>query len=87
MVSHGGMPLCEQPDNRGMSKIYTVPPIHNTGEAGGMNRAIINFDRITLDNIHQYALDILSDTGIRFPNQKALDIFAERGFKIDGETV
>jgi trimethylamine--corrinoid protein Co-methyltransferase len=52
-----------------------------------MNRAIINFDRTTLDNIHQYALDLLSDTGIRFPNQKALDLFTERGFKIDGETV
>lgn len=52
-----------------------------------MNRAIINFDQSTLENIHQYSLDLLSDTGIRFPNRKALDIFVDRGFKVDGETV
>ena len=52
-----------------------------------MNRAIINFDRPTIENIHQYSLDLLLDTGIRFPNRKAIDIFSARGFRVAGETV
>lgn len=52
-----------------------------------MNRVIINFNRGILDNIHQYTMDLLEDTGIRFPNKKALDIFMTRGFHVDGETV
>lgn len=52
-----------------------------------MNRVSLNFSRAILDNIHQYSLDLLEDTGIRFPNQQALDIFARHGFRIQGETV
>jgi len=52
-----------------------------------MNRAIINFDRATLDKIHQYSLDLLADIGIQFPNQDALDLFSRSGFRINGNTV
>ena len=52
-----------------------------------MNRAIVSFDQSTLDNIHQFSLDLLADTGVRFPNKKALDIFSARGFNIHGDTV
>ena len=38
-----------------------------------MNRALVNLDRKALDNIHQYSLDLLRDTGIRFPSDKALE--------------
>jgi len=52
-----------------------------------MNRAIINFDQKILDSIHSYSLELLSDTGIRFPNEKALGIFRKHGFRTDGEMV
>jgi trimethylamine--corrinoid protein Co-methyltransferase len=52
-----------------------------------MNRAIANFDHKALDAIHKYSLELLNDTGIRFPNEKALGIFRERGFRTDGEMV
>ena len=52
-----------------------------------MNRTIASFDRSTLDNIHQFSLDLLADTGVRFPNRKALDIFSARGFNIHGDIV
>ena len=58
-----------------------------TGEVVRMNRAIINFDRSTLDNIHQFSLDLLADTGVRFSSRKALDIFSARGFKIHDDIV
>ena len=52
-----------------------------------MNRAIINFDKASLDNIHAYSLELLRDTGIRFPSEKALAIFKKHGFKVDGSMV
>lgn len=52
-----------------------------------MNRAIINFDQKILDSIHKYSLELLSDTGIRFPSEKALGIFREHDFRTDGEMV
>jgi trimethylamine--corrinoid protein Co-methyltransferase len=52
-----------------------------------MNRTVASFDPSTLDNIHQFTLDLLADTGIRFPNRKALDLFSDRGFDIHGDTV
>jgi len=52
-----------------------------------MNRAITNFDQKILDSIHKYSLELLSDTGIRFPSEKALGIFREHDFRIDGEMV
>ena len=52
-----------------------------------MNRAITNFDQKLLDSIHKYSLELLSDTGIRFPSEKALGIFREHDFRTDGEMV
>jgi trimethylamine--corrinoid protein Co-methyltransferase len=52
-----------------------------------MNRAIINFGQKTLDTIHTYSLELLHDTGIKFPSEKALGIFKNHGFRTDGEMV
>ena len=52
-----------------------------------MNRAITNFDQKILDSIHRYSLELLNDTGIRFPNENARGIFREHGFRTDGEMV
>ena len=52
-----------------------------------MNRAFINLDRTALDNIHQYSLDLLKDTGIRFPSEKALAVFKHHGIRVDGNIV
>jgi len=52
-----------------------------------MNRAIINFDKSVLDQIHNRSLEILRDTGIRFYNEKAVDIFKNRGFRVQGQIV
>jgi len=52
-----------------------------------MNRAITNFDQKALNSIHRYSLELLSDTGILFPNEKALKIFKEHGFSTDGKMV
>ncbi len=40
-----------------------------------------------LDSIHRYSLELLKDTGIRFPSEKALGIFRGHGFRTDGEMV
>jgi trimethylamine--corrinoid protein Co-methyltransferase len=52
-----------------------------------MNRAIINFDKTSLDRIHAYSLELLHDSGIRFPSEKALAIFKKHGFKVNGSMV
>ena len=52
-----------------------------------MNRAIINFDSKILDNIHDYSLELLRSTGIKFPCQKALAIFNKNGLRTDGDMV
>ena len=52
-----------------------------------MNRAIINFGQKTLDTIHTYSLELLHDTGIKFPSERALGIFKKHGFRTDGEMV
>jgi len=52
-----------------------------------MNRALVNLDRKALDNIHQYSLDVLKDTGIRFPSDKALAVFKHHGIRVDGNMV
>ncbi|MDM8541007.1 trimethylamine methyltransferase family protein [Desulfococcaceae bacterium HSG9] len=52
-----------------------------------MNRAIINFDTSVLDMIHNHSLEILYDTGIRFYSEKAVDVFKNRGFRVQGQTV
>ncbi|MGD2187945.1 MAG: trimethylamine methyltransferase family protein [Desulfobacterales bacterium] len=52
-----------------------------------MNRAIINFDKASLDTIHAYSLELLHDIGIRFPSKKALALFKKHGFKVDGSMV
>jgi len=52
-----------------------------------MNRAIMNINQASLDTIHAYSLELLRDTGIRFPSQKALAIFKKHGFRVDGSMV
>ena len=52
-----------------------------------MNRAIINFEHKTLDTIHEYSLELLRDTGIKFPSEKALEIFRKHGLRTDGDMV
>ncbi len=52
-----------------------------------MNRAIRNFDKTSLDTIHAYSLELLHDTGIRFPSEKALALFKKHGFKVNGSMV
>ena len=49
-----------------------------------MNRALFNIDTATLDSIHAHSLELLRDTGIRFPSEKALALFKKHGFKVDG---
>ncbi len=52
-----------------------------------MNRVLFNFDNKLLDKIHNSSLELLKETGIRFPNKEALDLFKYHGFKIDKEMV
>ena len=52
-----------------------------------MNRAIINFDKSVLDQIHNHSLELLQDTGIRFYSEKAVEVFKNRGFRVQGQTV
>jgi len=52
-----------------------------------MNRALSNINRTTLDNIHQYSLDVLKDTGIRFASDDALALFRKHGLRVDGDMV
>ena len=52
-----------------------------------MNRAIANLDSKALSNVHQYSLDILKSTGIRFPCETALGVFKKHGLRVSGETV
>ncbi len=52
-----------------------------------MNRAIRNFDKTSLDTIHAYSLELLHDSGIRFPSEKALALFKKHGFKVNGSMV
>ena len=52
-----------------------------------MNRALINFDKASLDTIHAHSLEVLRDTGIRFPSENALAIFKKHGFKVNGSMV
>ena len=49
-------------------------------EGNLMNRALINIDRTSLDSIHAHSLEVLHDTGIRFPSEKALALFKKHGF-------
>lgn len=52
-----------------------------------MNRATINLERSILDRIHEFSLELLRDCGIRFHSEKAVELFAGRGFRVDGQTV
>ncbi|WP_457554115.1 trimethylamine methyltransferase family protein [Desulfobacula sp.] len=52
-----------------------------------MNRVLFNFDGKLLDKIHNFSLELLHETGIRFPNKEALEIFKHHGFKTDGQMV
>ncbi|MCF6246502.1 MAG: trimethylamine methyltransferase family protein [Desulfobacula sp.] len=52
-----------------------------------MNRVVSNFDRGILDKIHASSIELLGDTGVRFPNREALEIFKHHGFNIQGDMV
>jgi trimethylamine--corrinoid protein Co-methyltransferase len=52
-----------------------------------MNRAIINFEQKTLDSIHKHSIELLRSTGIKFPCEKALDIFKHHGFRTASDVV
>ncbi|MBW2436370.1 MAG: trimethylamine methyltransferase family protein [Desulfobacterales bacterium] len=52
-----------------------------------MNRALINFDKASLDSVHAHSLELLRDSGIRFPSEKALALFKKHGFKVDNAMV
>ena len=52
-----------------------------------MNRAIINFDKALMQKIHANSLELLRDTGIRFPCENALELFKNHGYKVDGSMV
>lgn len=52
-----------------------------------MNRAILNLNKVPLDTIHTYSLEVLQDIGIRFPSEKALALFKTHGFRVDGSMV
>jgi len=52
-----------------------------------MNRVLFNIGREMLDKIHNSSLDLLKETGIRFPNKEALEIFKRHGFTLDGKMV
>ena len=51
------------------------------------NRALINFDNSILDEIHKRSLELLSNSGVVFYSDKALDLFRSRGFRVSGQTV
>ncbi len=51
------------------------------------NRALINFDHSILKQIHNRSLELLSDCGICFFSEKALEVFRNRGFQVSGQTV
>lgn len=40
-----------------------------------------------LQRIHDYSMKILAENGIRFPDETALKIFKDHGFRVDGEQV
>jgi trimethylamine--corrinoid protein Co-methyltransferase len=52
-----------------------------------MNRAIINFDKSVLDQIHNHSMELLQDSGIRFYSEKAVKVFKNRGFRVQDQTV
>ena len=52
-----------------------------------MNRVVSNFDQGTLDKIHDSSLELLGETGIRFLNEEAHEIFKYHGFRTEGEMV
>jgi len=52
-----------------------------------MNRVLFNFDPKILDQVHNFSMELLSETGIQFPNKEALELFKHHGFKIEGEKV
>ena len=45
------------------------------------------FEDSDLQRIHDYSMKILAENGIRFPDETALKIFKDHGFRVDGEQV
>jgi trimethylamine:corrinoid methyltransferase-like protein len=46
-----------------------------------INRAIRNFDKSILDQIHNHSLELLKESGIRFHSEKTLEAFILNGNK------
>jgi len=52
-----------------------------------MNRAILNLGQQVMDTIHTYSLELLQETGVRFPSEDALGVFKKHGFRMDNQIV
>lgn len=52
-----------------------------------MNRALLQLDRSALDSIHGHTMQVLRQTGVKFPCPAARDLFKRHGLKVLGETV
>jgi len=52
-----------------------------------MNLAIPNLGQQALDTIHNYSLELLQETGIRFPSEDAVGVFKKHGFLVDNQMV
>lgn len=61
--------------------------IGNLQEAYILSLKIECVDKSDLELIHESTLEILSDIGVKFSGQKALDIFIKNGAKVEGNTV
>lgn len=45
------------------------------------------FESSDLQQIHDYSIKLLSENGIHYPNERALNLFKTHGFRIDGQQV
>lgn len=45
------------------------------------------FSDADLERVHEYSLKLLWENGIHIPNERALKIFKEHGFKVEGEQI
>src|SRR4030065_1842680 len=48
--------------------------------------ALKMFSAQDIQRLHEATLDVIENTGVRFPSRKALDIWAEAGAEVDYET-
>lgn len=52
-----------------------------------MAQRVKMFSEADLKAIHKATVEILSETGVEFPDEKSRDVFRQHGFKVDGHTV